>query len=85
LTKALKDIGAVPLGQQRVHGMWKHEIFIPQEGRASLWAVRHPWFWERTGAQERSEEWARSEGFFAIYDHLAISVCPASGSPGERW
>lgn len=78
LIKALKDIGAVPFRQQRVHGRWVGDVFMTKPGRASLWAIRNPLFWTQVDARERSEEWARFEGLLARFHGLPAIILPGA-------
>lgn len=83
LTAALKTIGAVPFAQQRVPGRWDGSIFIPQPGRASLWAIRNVDFWAATTAGDRAEEYARSEGMLACLAGLPLGISHSSSWPGS--
>lgn len=67
ITKALQEIGAVPMGQHRVAG----------NTRASLWVIRNTQLWPYLTAQERAEEFARSSGLFAQFDLAGITVAHA--------
>jgi hypothetical protein len=83
LTAALKTIGAVPFAQQRVPGRWDGCIFIPQPGRASLWAIRNVDFWTATTAGDRAEEYARSEGMLACFAGLPLGISHSSSWTGS--
>jgi hypothetical protein len=71
LAKALKELGAVPLGQQRVGG----------SGRASLWAIRNLDYWGHADMVIVGKEFERQTGFFAALD--GIGVLHMSLFPGD--
>jgi hypothetical protein len=81
LREALKAIGALPFGQQRVPGKWQFGIFVKSAERASLWAIRHPEYWALAGAQARGEEYGREEGRFAYLHGIPIAVRHISEMP----
>lgn len=83
LTAALKTVGAVPFAQQRVPGRWEGCIFVPQPGRASLWAIRNVDFWAATTAGDRAEEYARAEGMLACFAGLPFGISHSSSWPGS--
>jgi len=83
LTAALKTVGAVPFAQQRVPGRWDGGFFIPQPGRASLWAIRNVDFWAGTTAGDRAEEYARAEGMLARFAGLDFGISHSSTWPGN--
>jgi hypothetical protein len=67
LTKALHEVGAVPLGQQRTIG----------NSRASLWAIRNGGLWQFLTPQERTGEFGRSTGAYAQFDIPGLVVAHA--------
>jgi hypothetical protein len=73
IQKALKEVGAVPLGQQRVFGT----------GRASTWVVRNLDYWLFADAAYRAEEFQRTTGIFAMLDGTGIGVAHASQWPAD--
>jgi hypothetical protein len=73
IQKALKELGAVALGQQRVFGA----------GRASTWAIRNLDYWLFADATERADELQRATGMFAILDGVPIGVAHASQWPAD--
>jgi hypothetical protein len=73
IQKALKELGAVALGQQRVLGA----------GRASTWVIRNLDYWLFADAADRAEELQRSTGMLALLDGLPIGVTHASQWPAD--
>jgi hypothetical protein len=73
IQKALKELGAVALGQQRVFGA----------GRASTWVIRNLDYWLFADAADRAEELQRSTGMFAMLDGTHIGVVHASQWQGD--
>lgn len=63
LTKALKEVGALPLGQQRV-----------TNGRASLWVIRNVDYWALADTAVRAEELQQQVGIFAGLDGTGIEL-----------
>ncbi|MBC9033014.1 bifunctional DNA primase/polymerase [Sphingomonas sp. JC676] len=73
LTKALQEVGGIPLGQQRTVG----------NARASVWAVRNGGLWPFLTPQERAEEFGRATGAFAQFDAPGIVVAHAEHWDGD--
>ncbi len=73
LTKALKEIGAASLGQQRAGAL----------GRPSLWAIRNHDYWLWADPAARADEVQRSTGMFAELDGSGIAIAPLSQYPGD--
>jgi hypothetical protein len=72
LAKALKELGAIPLGQQRVGG----------SGRASLWAIRNLDYWRHADIVIVGKEFERQTGFFAALDGIGVRhACLLPGEP----
>lgn len=80
LRRALTNLGAKPLGQQRVSGTWIGEVFADAPKRESLWAIRHVSFWEDSIAVERAREFGRTVGMLAAFDAELMPVIH-----GKRW
>lgn len=83
LRDALRSLGAISFGQQRVTGVWLSETFAQASTRASLWAIRNAKYWQAAGSQRRAEEFARTEGSlksFPAFEHVEIRH--ASDWPG---
>jgi len=74
LMNALKEVGALPLGQHRVVG---------SVDRQSLWAVRNVEYWNLTDRANRAEEMNRKPGLFADLDGTGIEVVHSSRYPGD--
>lgn len=83
LLTALKTIGAVRFSQQRVPGTWNDISFVLGAGRASLWAIRNPEYWDVAGPQARGEEFARREGALAMFHGLPLGIRHISEYPGD--
>ena len=74
ISKALAEIGAVPLGQQRVSG----------RGRLSLWCVRNAGFWAYVHPTERAREYLQTTGMFASLNDAGFGVVHASLWPADE-
>ncbi|MGN7928651.1 bifunctional DNA primase/polymerase [Sphingopyxis sp. 22461] len=83
LTEALRTVGAVSFQQQRVPGCWGQHSFIPQPARASLWAIRNADYWSATTAQDRGEEYARTEGMLSCFAGFPLGISHSSSWPGS--
>lgn len=84
LRRALGDIGAVSFGQQRVPAYWIDSIFVRDQKRVSLWAIRHPKYWQNVSPAERADEYARVEGMFCGFDPKIAVVRHASEWPSDN-
>lgn len=73
LIKALEEVGAVKLGQQR----------MPGGTRASLWAIRNRGLWLYLPVSDRAEEYAREVGLYADYDVPGLAVAHEQGWNGD--
>jgi hypothetical protein len=73
LTKALMELGAVPLGQRRIGG----------EGRASPWATRNKDYWLFADADMIGRELKTATGIFAALDGAGIEVAHMSRWPAD--
>jgi hypothetical protein len=73
LAKALRELGAVSLGQQRIGG----------SGRASLWAIRNLDYWRYADMGMIGAEFERQTGIFAALDGSNIDVQHACLWPGD--
>ena len=74
VAKALKEVGALALGQQRVGNA----------GRASIWAIRNANYWALADAATRAEELHRQgSGIFSTLDGTGIEVLHLSEFPGN--
>ncbi|KMS55500.1 hypothetical protein V474_19415 [Novosphingobium barchaimii LL02] len=63
LGAALKELGAHPLGQQRI-----------RDGRQSLWIIRNVDLWMSWTSAERIEEYQRRTGTFANLDETEVAL-----------
>ena len=72
VVRALRETGALALGQQRIGLM----------ARASLWAIRNTAYWEFTDAASRAQEAQSVVGVFADLDGTGIWVGHLSQFPG---
>jgi hypothetical protein len=73
LAKALRELGALSLGQQRIGG----------SGRASLWAIRNLDYWRHADMGMIGAEFDRQTGIFAALDGSNIDVLHACLWPGD--
>ncbi len=80
LKSALRGLGAIPLGQQRVSGEWIGRgcgppTFVGRpNARASLWAIRNVEYWGLADPHEWGEEFARYSGVWEALDGVPIGL-----------
>ena len=75
---ALREIGAVPLGQHRISKFSIPVWLLGSGDRPSLWAVRNGAFWQAATPQERIEEYLAEEARLPDLPHLPEGFSYAS-------
>lgn len=87
LHTALRQVGAVDLGQHRISASARVPTrLFGMSDRPSLWAVRHADYWRRVSPKDRVEEYLAEESLlFGIPDlPKEIGISPADWSIVER-
>lgn len=74
ISKALGEIGAVSLGQQRVGG----------RGRLSLWCIRNTGYWAFVHPVDRAHEYLQTTGTLAVFNDAGLDVVHASLWPADE-